>query len=196
MSEIQKSVELLMNSIQSEAEKEEKIILENAKELREDKIQTLRDEISARYTARLDSEKALVRQDANRRAAAKSAQNKARLEEIRDKTAEGILSEVLKKIQVFTQSASYADFLLSGAKNMASEISARATKIYMRSADMGYADMVSRELGGAEVEADDSIKLGGIKADFTEMAVTADDTLDVSFENAKKEYIRSCALGF
>lgn len=124
-----------------------------------------------------------------------SSRSAQQLEDIityREKIAQSVFDKAKKKIKDFTQSPEYAEFLKGSAKAVTEKLG-DSTKLLVRPEDKeAYAKMLGEF--AKEIEADESIILGGIKGVSTARNMIADDTLDMRFEQQKISFYETSGL--
>lgn len=110
-----------------------------------------------------------------------------RLMRKRNELAEMIFSDVIKKIEEFTQSKEYEDLLRSRAKEL-SQYNYPNSCIYIREADKKYANAIKSEFTDSiKIECDDEIRFGGLRLESIESGIVVDETFD-SLLNEQKEW--------
>lgn len=134
----------------------------------------------------LNNENARMKRLTGRRISALTEKSKRDVYENLLDIADKVFDRVIEKIGAFTNSADYADFMEKSAKQTALIIKADDAVVRVREEDMRYAALIKDCFGGhAAVEADGSIKLGGIKAASASLRLAANDTLDARLEEQK-----------
>lgn len=191
-----RNISIIIDSIERQSDKEQKSMEEASEKLYKEKYEALKKEIKEKYRKQTEYELLSLKMSANKSASELESVHKAKLSDLREKITKEVYEKVLAGIEAFTKGENYPSFLEDSARKI-SALYDGAAKIYLRSADMKYADMIS-EAFGREISfhEDNSISLGGIKVLFTERNVIADDTLESRLEESKKDFIKNSGIGF
>ena len=112
-----------------------------------------------------------------------------RLMKKRNELAESVFSEVIEKIREFTESKDYEALLSDKAREL-SQLSYPHPSIYVREADLSYADQIRNAFAdGAEVCADDSIRLECLVS-----GIVIDETFDARLNEQKEWFYQNSGL--
>ncbi len=109
----------------------------------------------------------------------------------RDEITKDVFSKVVKKVEAFTKSDDYSDFLEQSVKNIVEAIGDE-TVIYIREEDEKYIPRLSALC--KEIKTDTSITLGGCKGVNSARSLRADDTLERRLEEQKKVFYATSGL--
>lgn len=167
-------------AIISEAQQKSGAVLQQAK-----KACALADEraITAKYARKAAAEEALLAADTRR-------------EVLRYRTGlvEVLFGDVEQKLKAFAKSKRYADFLLEKAQKHAPKGGkAAGITLLVRPQDLeAHQKALLAALPGAAVQADESIRLGGLK--LGDGKVLHDETLDAALEEEKRRFFGSGVL--
>lgn len=100
-----------------------------------------------------------------------------------------------EKLVAFTQSDKYEPELFDGAKAVAELFGENDCVVYVKESDMSYGDKIKSFFGGnAEVAADETIKIGGVKGFCKSMGIIADETLDSKLEEQRGWFVENAEL--
>ena len=100
-----------------------------------------------------------------------------------------------EKLIAFTQSDKYEPMLFDGAKAVAELFGENDCVVYVKDSDMSYEDKIKSFFGGnAEVAADETIKIGGVKGFCKSMGIIADETLDSKLEEQRGWFVENAEL--
>ncbi len=100
-----------------------------------------------------------------------------------------------EKLIAFTQSDKYEPMLFDGAKAVAELFGENDCVVYVKESDMSYGDKIKSFFGGnAEVAADETIKIGGVKGFCKSMGIIADETLDSKLEEQRGWFVENAEL--
>ncbi len=177
-----------LNAIKKYAERQRNEMRMEVEQLKEAKIR------EAEKKAKADSEK-LVKDRLEKKKnemtgkLAKLTQNGQRelfLE--RAQMTDNIFKKAEEKLIGFTQTDKYEEMLLESAKKIADFFKNEDCILYLNQKDIRFADKIKAVFSSnAEVEADNSVKIGGLKGYCSAMGIVADETLDSKLE-AQKEW--------
>ena len=102
----------------------------------------------------------------------------------RKELVSGIFSAAADETEAFTHTDAYGDTLEAIAYQAAVVFTEGDVIVYVRSADLVFAKRIKAVFNGrADVEADDSIKLGGMRIRSFSLGVMADETFDTRLQN-------------
>ena len=100
-----------------------------------------------------------------------------------------------EKLIAFTHSDKYEPMLFDGAKAVAELFGENDCVVYVKDSDMSYGDKIKAFFGGnAEVTADETIKIGGVKGFCKSMGIIADETLDSKLEEQRDWFVENAEL--
>ena len=117
-----------------------------------------------------------------------------RLMKKRNELAESVFSEVIEKIREFTESKDYEALLTNKAREL-SQLSDPHPSIYVREADLSYADQIRNAFAdGAEVCADDSIRYGGVRLECLVCGIVIGETFDARLNEQKEWFYQNSGL--
>lgn len=174
------------NAINTDLAKQVKEITSNADRYYAKTIKAAKSAAAKESRTILNNENARMKRLTGRKISALTEKSKRDVYENLLDIADKVFDRVIEKIGAFTESADYADFIKESAKQTAKIIKADDAVVCVRKEDMKYADLIKDCFGGhAAVEADSSIKLGGIKAASASLRLAANDTLDARLEEQK-----------
>lgn len=165
------------------------------KQLKEEKI------ADAREKAKLESEK-LINDSLEKKRTQQTSILAKRTQEGQKKLfleragmVDEIFSQARARVIEFTKTDAYKAKLLKSAGEIAELFGTKACVIYVNEKDLALSDEILRLFGGsAEIKADASIELGGVKGWCREMSVVADETLDSKLEQQRSWFIENTSL--
>ena len=113
----------------------------------------------------------------------------------RSKMVDEIFSMATEKLKAYTETDAYPAKLRECAAAVAEVFEGRNCVIYVSERDLGAAEEIKALFGGnAEVKADKTIKLGGVRGYCAEMGIIADETLDSKLEEQRGWFVENAAL--
>ena len=98
------------------------------------------------------------------------------------------------KLVEFTKTSAYNEKLLKSAKEISTLFGDESCIIYINEKDMDKADSIKAEFISAEIVADSSIVIGGIKGYCSAMNIVADETIDTKLYAQKDWFIENSGL--
>lgn len=128
----------------------------------------------------------------NRKISEYEAEKRKALTDLRESITAKVLNEVKTKLDEFTKSGEYFDFLTKSA-NSAKEALGEGAVVFLRAGDMPLAEKLEKA-AGIKVKESDDIILGGIKAVDAAGLVMADDTLDSRLSLCKSHFAQKADL--
>lgn len=184
-----------LKAIKKYAAQQKKSIQSEVEQLKEEKIK------DAETKARLDSEKLIkdeleAKRNEQTVLIAKATQNgQKELFLERSRMTDEVFSIAEEKLLAFTAGEKYKASLENSAKEIAALFGDKSCVLYVKESDLetarGFSSLFA---GNAEVLADKSIKIGGIKGCCEEMSIVADDTLDSKLLNQRAWFIENANL--
>lgn len=113
----------------------------------------------------------------------------------RAEMAEDIFNKAEKKLIDYTKTEEYKKLLSQSAKAIADVIKNEDCILYLNERDMNYAELLGSVFGGkTEFVADNTVKIGGVKAYCKKMSIVADETLDSKLNAQKEWFIENSGL--
>lgn len=111
----------------------------------------------------------------------------------------GMVDEVFRKaaekLLAFTQTDAYREKLKESARTVAGIFGDNDCTLYVNERDLSAAEELTAIFGGhAKVEADKTIRIGGIKGSCESMRIIADETLDSKLEAQREWFIENASL--
>lgn len=113
----------------------------------------------------------------------------------RAEMTESVFKKAEEKLVEYTTTTEYSDNLLKSAKAVADLFSDNDCVIYLNEKDIKNTDKIKAQFKGkAEVVADKSIKIGGLKGFCKSMNIVADETLDSKLYAQREWFIENSGL--
>ncbi|MDL2253636.1 V-type proton ATPase subunit E [Ruminococcaceae bacterium OttesenSCG-928-I18] len=129
-------------------------------------------------------------QESNKEFTAVASQARQELLQFREELVEGMFAEVREKLQQFTQSGDYAIWLaVQLKKHAAMAEGGKPLTVYLREADRGEQEALSRVMPAAGFDTDEDILLGGLKV--SDGHVLFDETLDEKLREEQQRFYES-----
>ncbi|MCD8025976.1 MAG: hypothetical protein LUF33_03330 [Clostridiales bacterium] len=184
-----------LKAIYKYAEEQRNTMRTEVEQLKEEKIK------EARKKGKLDSEKYIKDRLEEKRHAetgrlAKEMQEGQRslfLE--RAKMTDNVFKKAEEKLIEYTKTPQYTEKLIESAKKISEFFGDNSCVVYVNEKDLGNAAEISAEFNGnAEVLADSSVKIGGLKSYCEAMSIVADETLDSKLYAQREWFIENSGL--
>ncbi len=113
----------------------------------------------------------------------------------RVKMTEEVFKLTAARLTEYTKTEEYSAKLIDSAREMSGLFGENGCVLYLGERDLGRAkELKALFAGGAEVVADKTIKIGGIKGFCESMGIIADDTLDSKLEAQRGWFTENAAL--
>ena len=127
--------------------------------------------------------------------AAKTQEGQKKLFIERSAMVEEVFKMAADRLTEYTHSDEYAAKLRDSAKAVAAVFDGRDCVVYLSDRDLGAAEEIKSLFGGnAEIKADKSIRIGGVKGYCAGMGIIADETLDSKLEAQREWFVENAAL--
>lgn len=132
----------------------------------------------------------------NQKFAKEAASLRAALAGRRTEIADKVFQDAGQSLCAFTEKPEYNAFLSESAARCAALLpQGEAAVLLVREADLTLADALRAAFGRpCEVRADDSIRIGGLKASCEAKGLVADDTLDNRLQNQRGWFLEHAGL--
>lgn len=98
------------------------------------------------------------------------------------------------KLVEFTKTSAYKEKLFNSTKEISQLFGDECCTIYISEKDMDKANLIKAEFKNAEITADNSILIGGIKGFCPAMNIVADETIDTKLYAQKDWFIENSGL--
>ena len=184
-----------LKAIRKYAEKQRQTMKDEVEQLRDEKLR------QAESKGKADSEKYIsdmleAKKNEETSKLAKLMQDGQRQLFIeRSEMTDSIFAKAEKKLIAYTESDEYTEKLIQSAKAVAKLLGSEGCVLYVKAEDMDKADRITSLFNGkTEVEADKSIKIGGIKGYCPAMGIVADETLDSKLSQQKEWFVENSGL--
>lgn len=113
----------------------------------------------------------------------------------RAEMTESVFIKAEEKLIKYAQTDEYSHKLIDSAKAISNVFGNKDCILSVSSRDSGFADKISAQFAGkAEVTADKSIKIGGIRGFCPELNIIADETLDSKLVAQREWFIENSGL--
>ncbi len=110
--------------------------------------------------------------------------------EMTDKVFEMAKTKLIK----FTNTSAYTEKLINSAKEISELFGDESCTIYISEKDIDKIKLIKAEFKNAEITADSSIVIGGIKGFCPAMNIVADETIDTKLYAQKDWFIENSGL--
>ena len=184
-----------LNAIKKYAKEQKNAMKGEVKQLKTERLKEA--EEKAKYdSSRLVKEKLYEKRAKETAAlASKTQEGQRRLFIERANMTEEIFGLVTDKLNAYTQTDNYSAKLIESSKEIAKLFENEYCVIFVRESDMSKADEIKAQFpGGADVKADKTIKLGGVRGYCESKGIIADETLDSKLEAQREWFCENAAL--
>ncbi len=178
-----------LQAIEKYAEEQKNAMRAEVEAFREEQLARANEEGTAAAFAFIQTEKASFTAALAKEKSQKETAVKRELFGKRNKMVESLFAEAEKKICNFVKSNKYKGYIEESAKAIGAYVGDAETVVYLSSRDVSYTPVVKKYIKNCTVQPDDTIRLGGIKANCAEMSIMLDETLDTKLEIQKKRFV-------
>ena len=127
--------------------------------------------------------------------ASKTQEGQKKLFIERARMTEEVFELSAKKLTEYTNSGDYINGLTKSAEKIAGLFGGNACVLYLSERDIDKADGLKKLFGGeTDVQADKTIRIGGVKAYCESMGIIADETLDSKLEAQREWFCENADL--
>ena len=177
------------------AEEQRRKIEEEVERFKEKELSEAEDEVLREAYQLIQKEMAQMRNNITKEMAHREMDARRELLEKRQQIMESVFQQAGEKLKEFAASPDYPTWMERHCKEIAKTFVKPGTVLYLRSEDLSMKDALQKAFGaGCEFRADESIRLGGIRAQNLEMGLMADDTLDALLENQREWFEENSGL--
>ena len=177
------------------AEEQRRKIEEEVAKFKEKELNEAEDEVLLEAYQLIQKEMAQMRSNITKEMAHREMDKRRELLEKRREIMDKIFAQAADKLREFTKSSEYAGWMDSHCRQLAGVFTAPGTVLYVRPEDTAMKDTLIRSFGTqCQVEGDQEIQLGGIRAQNLTMGLVADMTLDALLENQQEWFEETSGL--
>lgn len=184
-----------LNAIQKHANMQKAEIEKELKKYREQQISEGKERALKDAYNLIQNELATKRSTIISEYSEKAADSKRDLYKKRLEMVDHIRTDVIKKLDEFTKTDRYDEYLKRSLEQISNYIGDSSCVLYIRECDK---DRINRAADAviaiSEISADDSIKIGGIKAYIEDQGIIIDDSLDSTLDQKMDIFISECSL--
>lgn len=172
-------VDRFVEAIMKESEKKRELIEQETQQYINEEISKCQSQLKRESYTFMQKRSSAIREDIGREIADKQLEGRKALFRRRAEITDDIFSKASLRLAAFTQTPEYKDFLHRSAEKL-SKLFKDNVILYVRPADVKLAQKVAETVFSRyEIEEDESISIGGLKASDKDKKIIADDTLDV-----------------
>lgn len=187
-------VALFVEAINENAQKLCKKLDKEAKKLYSSEIEKVQSSAQRELQEKINYSRNEIETQFNKNLALSKANARQALCDKRQAIAESVFADAESQIINFTQSEAYVTFLEKSLKEIYSYTNDNM-EVLARSADVETVKSVAEKASiVCEVKSDDTIRLGGIKAESKALGKIFDDTLDQRLEEQKDWFFLNSKL--
>ena len=190
MIELKTRAEQFLKSIQAEGERQCAAIRRKTDTEVTQSLAAAREEEQARAARTIAFETARAKTQANRALSAARAEARAALTARRQALTDGVFDDAEARLAACTATADYAAWLQASAADLAARLG-QGTVLYARPADCA---LLTALPAGCTLQPDDSIRLGGLRAENRAAHMAADDTLSTRLAAQRSWFLENAGL--
>ncbi len=184
-----------LKAIHKYAEQQRQTMKDEVEQLKEEKIK------EAKKKGKTESEKYISdnleakKNEETGRIAKLTQEGQKKLFLERSEMTDSVFARAEKKLIKFTKTEEYTEKLFNSARAIANLFGSEECSLYINAEDLDKADIISDLfIGKANIEADKSVKIGGIKGYCPAMGIVADETLDTKLSQQKQWFVENSGL--
>lgn len=179
------------DAIKKMAAEECKKIDEETRLIKKQRLASVKSQAIDKYKDYIQYETARIQSEKNKLISSQTDSSKKELAVLRREICDKVFLECKKRIEEFSESEAYKDFLKKSVGEVQSALEDEKITVLVREQDMALLDKLDEKYS---VKADSSIKLGGVKAVGQESGCLADNTLDLKLEAQKEWFLANSEL--
>lgn len=177
------------------AEEQRRKIEDEVKKFKEKELNEAENEVLLEAYQLIQKEMAQMRNNITKEMAHREMDARRELLEKRRKIMEEIFTQAAERLKEFAQSQEYQDWMKRHCQKLAETFSQPGTVLFVRPEDRKLESLLKSAFGTAcEVQEDEEIYLGGVRAQNLAMGLVADDTLDALLENQQEWFEENSGL--
>lgn len=179
------------DAIKKMAAEECKKIDEETRLIKKQRLASVKSQAIDKYKDYIQYETARIQSEKNKLISSQTDSSKKELAVLRREICDKVFLECKKRIEEFSESEAYKDFLKKSVSEVQSALEDEKITVLVREQDMALLEKLDEKYS---VKADSSIKLGGVKAVGQESGCLADNTLDLKLEAQKEWFLANSEL--
>lgn len=179
------------DAIKKMAAEECKKIDEETRLIKKQRLASVKSQAIDKYKDYIQYETARIQSEKNKLISSQADSSKKELAVLRREICDKVFLECKKRIEEFSESEAYKDFLKKSVSEVQSALEDKKITVLVREQDMALLEKLDEKYS---VKADSSIKLGGVKAVGQESGCLADNTLDLKLEAQKEWFLANSEL--
>lgn len=186
---------MIRQSVMSQAEEEAQKLKDQAKELEENALRQAREEAARELSGRERDEAAEIRLKAAQGVSQQETKERRELLLRREEITRRVFDQVRKRLADHVETGEYPRLLEETAKVLAEKCPREGCVVLLRQEDLPLAKKLTGYFGGdARAEADESIRIGGIKVMNQAAGLFLDESLDSRLEDQKAWFYANSGL--
>lgn len=183
-----------LKTITDFADEECKALETEAQSYKDEKISNYKNQAEMQNHSLIEHETSRILSRVNREISDYEAKKKASLTQLRSSITEKVFKEISAKINEFTASNDYEEFLVASAKALSDAMNSDEITFFVRPADLKYSEAIKNAVSDCAVQESDEIILGGLKAVDKTSRICGDDTLDTRLSIQRKSFAEKSDL--
>lgn len=177
------------------AEEQRRKIEDEVKKFKEKELNEAENEVLLEAYQLIQKEMAQMRNTITKEMAHREMDARRELLEKRRKIMEDTFAQAAARLKEFAQSQEYQDWMKRHCQKLAETFSQPGTVLFVRPEDRKLEDLLKSAFGTAcEVQEDEEIHLGGVRAQNLTLGLVADDTLDALLEDQQEWFEENSGL--
>lgn len=184
----QSKIDTILSAIREEAARQQNAIEQQTEQKMQDELARAEAEVLQETYDMIKRRSAAIREEAGRKISAQEQAARRALFERRSQIMQEVFDQAHARLDAFAASADYPAFLEASAQRIAQQAKDTPATLFVRSEDLAKVEGLCHLFPApAEVKADPSIHIGGLRVELSDQHLCLDDTLDTRL-SAQREW--------
>lgn len=188
-------IDTILSAIREEAARQQNQIQQQTEQKMKDELARAEAEVLQETYDMIKRRSAAIRQEAGQRISQNEQSARHSLLQRRQAIMDEIFVSAAERLKDFAASADYPAFLQKSAARMAQTAGGASVTLFVRPDDLAAAEDLKKAFSGqAELCADETIRIGGLRAELPGKRLRLDDTLDCRLESQREWFMEHSGL--
>ena len=188
-------IDTILSAIREEAARQQNKIQQQTEQKMKDELSRAEAEVLQETYDMIKRRSAAIRQEAGRRISESEQSARHSLLQRRQAIMDEVFASAADRLKSFAASADYPAFLQKSAARMAQTAGEASVTLFVRPDDLQAAeDLKKAFFGQVELCADETIRIGGLRAELPDKRLRLDDTLDCRLESQREWFMEHSGL--
>ncbi len=183
-----------LKTIDDASREQKSAVIAQTEEYKAKRLLEAKEEAQRKYNEYIEEQSRILELEFGTNTQKRDSILKKEIIDARMRITQDVFGAVEKKLVSFTQTPEYKDFLIKSAKKISDLCGSFPITVFLRGRDMQFSEDIKAVFGNISVEADDSIKIGGIYGVCAAKSVKLDDLLETRLEEQKEWFYENSGL--